>query len=53
MDRDCDVIVLKISNSRKSFSKKLLLSELEKKYGMNGKLMTKTLRSISIPMQSH
>ena len=50
---DCSVIVLRRSDFRKSFSIKLLLGELEKKHGMNRKLMTKTLRSISIPRQSH
>ena len=49
---DCSVIVLRRSDFRKPFSIKLLLGELEKKHGMNRKLMTKTLRSISIPRQS-
>ena len=32
---------------------KIVISKLKKKHGMNGKLMTKTVRSISIPRQSH
>ena len=39
---DCSVIVLRRSDFRKPFSIKLLLGELEKKHGMNRKLMTKT-----------
>ena len=41
---DCSVIVLRRSDFRKPFSIKLLLGELEKKHGMNRKLMTKTLK---------
>ena len=51
--RDCSVIVLRRSDFRKPFSIKLLLGELEKKHGINRKLMTKALRSRSMPRQSH
>ena len=50
---DCCVIVLRRPDFRESFLIKLLLSELKKKHGMNGKLMTGTCRSIPIPRQSY